>query len=516
MILLETKKEENLTNNAWQLTPSKIIWSLRLIYVVFMFIPALMTRLVFPNVGPLTPEQVEKMFLAGLIADLLFYAPTFIIWLYLVEQFKRSCLHVARNESFDELSFKEVLRRKKTLFLAYLPLNVFSVVLVSLMGIFYLQLILKEPGITFRFTLNFILTILAFVLILILFALLIVEFLTNKFVLQVIDAEKVGHSTLEDVQSVSLKARGYLIGFISSASIVTLIIGAMSDKISLEEMGAIFLFLFIYLLLSMILFSQIVVPIVNLQGELKKLQRGELISGERVPIESFDEIGTLAQLYNLFLSKFYESLGLLQDEADRLNGIITDYQHTFATVMSQVRDINSSLGSYSTATQEISDNTQLTSEFLNGLVEKIETWGTSIMKLAGNFKELNTQIKILSLNAAIEAAREGQSKGGFAVIAQNIRQSSDMLQKINQEVVKLTTQLQEQILQDAQHVKASLEENVALIEENASQIEEITATLEEITAMVEQLQQQTEDIANVSKNLTTVVSQYLSEAKTYI
>ncbi len=497
--------------NPLKWTQNNVIWRLRLIYLIFMVIPALMTRFVFPNVGPLTPQQVDKMFLVGIIADAIFYTPTFVVWLYLIERFKKYCIQTLKNASFDESSFKKALDAKRTLFLLYIPLNVISVILVSISGVYYLLYVLKETDITLEYSFNFVLTILAFVLIFILFALLIIEFLTSKYILLTVDVIKIAKSNLDEMKSVSLKTRGYFVAIVSSLSIIILVIGGLSDKISIEEMIAVFLFLIIYLFLILALFSQSISPIITLQDELRKLLQGKLISGERVPIQSFDETGTLAQLYNLFLSKFYGSLNQLQEEAQRLNKIINDYQETFDGVMTQISEINTALSNYSTATQEISDNTQTTSEFLNNLVGLIETWGTSIFKLTAKFKEIVVQIKILSLNTAIEAAREGQTKGGFAIIAQNIRESSDTLQEINKEIVKLTTQLREQILQDAQDVKTSLEENVALIEENASQIEEITATLEEITAMVEQLRQQTIDIAKVSDNLTKVVAQYLSE-----
>ncbi len=498
----------------FHLQPNNVIWSLRLIYILFMIIPALMTRLVFPNIGPLTPEQVDKMFFAGLVADLIFYAPTFFIWLYLVEKFKKSCHKVAQIEPFNEKAFKEILQQKKTLYISYIPLNVISVVLVSITGVYYLIYVLNEPNITLRYAFNFVLTILAFVLIFILFALLIIDYLTTSFILLVINPEKIAYSQLTSVKSVSLRIRSYFISLISTLSLMILIIGGLSDKISIEEMGAIFLFLIIYLLLNITLFSQSLNPVISLQNELKKILSGKLITGERVFITSFDETGTLAQLYNLFLSKFFETLEQLQQESEKLRKIIHEYQETFNEVMGQVAEINSALGTYTHATQEISNNTQTNVEFLNELVQLIEDWGNSIINLTEKFKDIALQIKILALNAAIEASREGgQSKGGFTVIAQNVQEFSENLQQINKEIVKLTTQLKEKILQEAQNVQAALEENAALVEENASQVEEITATLEEITAMIEQLREQTSEISEVSENLTTVVEQYLAAAK---
>ncbi len=508
METVSEKHSKKISSSQW--TPTKLIWTLRLIYIVFTAIPAFMTQFVFSEVSPLTPKQVNEMFLPGIVTVLVFHTPVFLTWVYLIEKFKNACYQVSSPEQFEAKSFKRVLSLKRTLFLSYIPLNVIGVVLVSVTGVLYLIYVLGETDITLQFAINFILSVLAFVLIFILFALSIIEHLTTKFILVVIDPLKIAQSDLDDVGATSFQVRSYFVVIVSSVSITILIIGGLSDKLTINEMGAIFTFLLIYLVLSIVLYSQIINPVVNLQGELKKLVRGELISGERVFIQSFDEIGTLAQLYNLFLDKFYGSLHQLQEEANRLNQIIFHYQVTFDSVMSQIADINSSLGTYSTSTQEIADNTQVTSEFLNNLVKVIEEWAKSILNLSATFKDITTQIRILSLNTAIEAARDGQSRSGFAVIARHIQESSSTLQKINREIVNLTRQLQEQILQQAQEVKTSLEENVALIEENASQIEEITATLEEITAMVDQLRQQTEEIAHISKQLSEVVAQYLS------
>jgi len=79
----------------------------------------------------------------------------------------------------------------------------------------------------------------------------------------------------------------------------------------------------------------------------------------------------------------------------------------------------------------------------NDAVNKIavmESQMVNINDLVDNAKKIASQTNLLSLNAAIEAARAGNMGRGFAVVAQEIRLLSDTSNKFNDEIRGQVTQ----------------------------------------------------------------------------
>lgn len=135
------------------------------------------------------------------------------------------------------------------------------------------------------------------------------------------------------------------------------------------------------------------------------------------------------------------------------------------------------------ATQINQSELQLSTE-----IEEIRTSAQEILDILDSIKMIADQTKMLGLNAAIEAARAGDTGRGFGVVAEEIRKLSASSKETAEEIRILTKKINEKI----DSATNSSQIAVHASEEQAAASQEITASIEELTAMAHKLN----DIAN--------------------
>lgn len=172
-------------------------------------------------------------------------------------------------------------------------------------------------------------------------------------------------------------------------------------------------------------------------------------------------------------------------------------------------------------------NVMLTKK-INQKIEVLETTSRKTVEQAKNMNgfirsigELADQIKLLSLNAAIEAAQAGEYGKGFSVIANHIRKLAENTQLINKNITEIGNELstsatgtldvckvviplleKNALASDEIHV-ASKEQRTSMnqisiaINELNKVTQNNTSTAEELSANSEELSQQTEQLSEV-------------------
>jgi len=128
---------------------------------------------------------------------------------------------------------------------------------------------------------------------------------------------------------------------------------------------------------------------------------------------------TLAMMDNIYNS--------INNISDRIN----DVEKSASVLNSSSIEGRDSLNSYSNSITMISSSMISTSEFIFKLQDSI----SEITEVTEFITEISDQLKLLSLNASIEAARSGEAGKGFAVVANEITNLSDatkgQIEKIN-------------------------------------------------------------------------------------
>jgi hemerythrin-like metal-binding protein len=158
---------------------------------------------------------------------------------------------------------------------------------------------------------------------------------------------------------------------------------------------------------------------------------------------------------------------------------------------------------------------------MNELVEsmrKITTSTANIQKVLKMINDIAFQTNILSLNAAVEAARAGQHGKGFAVIAEDVRNlalksavaaddTSSMLDEVNlnilqsTEIVQKTAESLAQIVNSTEQTEKLSRDVSHASNEQAIAVNQITLSLEQVSGVVQGTTLSAEKAANTSKLL---------------
>jgi methyl-accepting chemotaxis protein len=159
-------------------------------------------------------------------------------------------------------------------------------------------------------------------------------------------------------------------------------------------------------------------------------------------------------------------------------------------------------------------------------IGKMDAESQDIKKIVSLIKSIATQTSLLSLNAAIEAARAGQAGKGFAIVADEVKAlaeqvnaaSEDIAGKINNMLAHIETCINEteDISNVAKATQAAVSKScnsfktmISDLEKSDDQLQSITASVEELSAANNEVHGKVTHINQISRE----VSDTMEEAK---
>ena len=312
----------------------------------------------------------------------------------------------------------------------------------------------------------------------------------------------------------------------------------------------IFLVLTVLTLIIIFIARQQIRPIKRMAQRMHDIAEGEADLTQQLTLDRQDELGELAQSFNLFIERIRElvstigqtigeltnnahdvennsqSMGrAMQNQQSEIDMIAVAMNELVATVDEVARHAQEASETAQTGGQETNAGTRQVTQVIQAIkhqsniiqktadeVERLQRSGQQISDVMGVIRSIAEQTNLLALNAAIEAARAGEAGRGFAVVADEVRTLAARTHESTQQIEQTVTELLERITAAVTAMHSSNESTNATVinaEEAGQALVGITQAIENIENMNFQIASATEEqsstVDELNRNLERIV-----------
>ncbi len=303
--------------------------------------------------------------------------------------------------------------------------------------------------------------------------------------------------------------------------------------------------LFVNLTLTPALIFFVVRPIREMKNELMAIGRGEADLTRKIIQRSDDEIGEMAEGFNLFVDNIRDLILTVRQQADlvvmqvkNLAGVTDQMNSMGEEVTTTVQQISKGAEEQASKVSDVHDNMQKMLEAMkevatrsqeaaqaagkaaetaqdggklaHSTMDRMTRLNETLKKASGSMNQLHEkgrrigrvvdlitgiagQTNLLALNAAIEAARAGEQGKGFAVVAEEIRKLAEESANATKEIAAIVLQIRE----DTQAAAASMELGASESDQARNAMRDMGESLAEIVEVVNQVDERGRQISGL-------------------
>lgn len=275
----------------------------------------------------------------------------------------------------------------------------------------------------------------------------------------------------------------------------------------------------------------IVLPVRKAQLAAETIANGDL--SQEIDCEGYDEAAFLLRSMNAMRKNLKEVIGNIRDSAvqlasatEEMDGIIASTTHDLQQQSNEIALTASAMSQMTSAVNEVAGNAVSASELsklsdreakdgnqrvvqsirlieelvtnvmsVSHKAEYLATHTQSISKVLEVIRTIADQTNLLSLNAAIEAARAGVSGRGFAVVADEVRSLAQRTQQSTLEIEVMINTVQRQT-DDTVH---ALQFSAQQAESTLEQAKAADLALHQITQAISQINERNLMIAGATE-----------------
>ncbi|MBN2852499.1 MAG: HAMP domain-containing protein [Clostridia bacterium] len=271
---------------------------------------------------------------------------------------------------------------------------------------------------------------------------------------------------------------------------------------------------------------------------LNKMKTGDMTS--RIKKNSNDELGIMAEALNEVADEISSVVRDIKKTAQQVTNGAEEVMNTSLKVSegsssqaSSITELNASMSDISVQTKNNVESSEKANNLVNECklevkknnnemtdmvksMEDINLASTSILKIIKVIDSISFQTKILSLNAAIEAARAGQYGKGFSVVASEVRnlasKTAEAAKETN-ELIMLAIKAINNGTELAKKMENSLKEIENKTEDAAMLMDDIALLSTKQSFALEQINQGISMVSHVVQNNNIIAEHSASESK---
>lgn len=325
------------------------------------------------------------------------------------------------------------------------------------------------------------------------------------------------------------------------------VITAKTTSLSMILGMATLIILCIVGVLVMVFVRRFIEPIVTMQVLATRVAQGDLT--QKAEITSKDEIGLLAQGFNVMLSNLKELIGQVQENAERVAAASDELNATAEQSAQAANQVAVSIAEVAIGgekqSQVVLDTTTVVDHMSAGIrqaainiqavfeqseqaaktateggksvvyavkqmQELEETVGNSaqvvtqlgeqskeIGQIVDTISDIARQTNLLALNAAIEAARAGEQGRGFAVVAEEVRKLAEQSQGATEQIAHLISEIQRKTDQAV----LAMDEGTRGVKTGTESVNQAGQAFYEIVGLVTRLADQVGEISQAIQQL---------------
>lgn len=318
-------------------------------------------------------------------------------------------------------------------------------------------------------------------------------------------------------------------------------VSGMSARQLLEKNIVVGLFCAIIILLNFfMLSSQLVSPIHRVTAMLKDISEGDGDLTKLIKIDSRDDIGELANWFNIFINNIYSMVNSIKYSTDKVEQYTVYIRESNENIFVSSKDVSNAIteiskGAVSQAdgllnsnktlndfsndlysvsqlmdvilknTQSVNENAKADSLKLKKVVdstsnmeihfknakEKVIGLGKSVElvnEIISVITNIANQTNLLALNAAIEASRAGEAGRGFAVVSEQIRKLAEQTKESSQgikAIIKNMSTESVEVIKTTEEVNINLDSQMSMIKETVESFKDIIFKINDISPKVE-------------------------------